>query len=94
MVYIAFQNRKSGLLLSGTDFSYSPPRHRYAAESRAPLLLCADDAMAVALEAIRRNITPRMFRIVTLTIRESETDEALRARIVDAWEIFKRQRGR
>lgn len=100
MKYVAFQNRKSGLLLSGTDFNYSPPRHRYAADTRTPLLLPAVDApgipakIAIAAEAVRRNLSPRMFKIVTLTIRETETDEQLRAAAVDLYKEIRRQRGK
>lgn len=91
MRYIAFQNRKTGLLLAGTNFNFRPPRHRYANDDHAPLLLSCDPD-TVALEMIRRNITPRVFRVVEVALRGGELDPRDQRLILDTYEDFKRQR--
>ena len=91
MKYIAFQNRKTGLLLAGTNFNFTPPRHRYANDDHAPLLLSCDPD-TVALEMIRRNITPRVFRLVEVALRGGELDPGIKDLIVWIYEDLKRQR--
>ena len=91
MKYIAFQNTKTGLLLAGTNFNFRPPRHRYANDDHAPLLISCDPD-TVALEMIRRNITPRVFRPVEVALRGGELDPRDQRLILDTYENFKRQR--
>lgn len=91
MKYIAFQNRKTGLLLAGTNFNFTPPRHRYANDDHAPLLISCDPD-TVALEMIRRNITPRVFRLVAIDLRGDELYLRDQQLILDIYEDFKRQR--
>lgn len=91
MKYIAFQNKKTGLLLAGTNFNFRPPRHRYANDDHAPLLISCDPT-TVALEMIRRNITPRVFRVVEVALRGGELDPRDQRLILDTYEDFKRQR--
>lgn len=91
MKYIAFQNKKTGLLLAGTNFNFSPPRHRYANDDHAPLLISCDPD-TVALEMIRRNITPRVFRLIAIDLRGDELYLRDQQLILDIYEDFKRQR--
>lgn len=91
MFYIGFQNKKTGLLLAGTNFNFEPPRHRYASKDHAPLLV-AWDPDTVAIEMIRRNITPRVFRVVEVALRGGELDPRDQRLILDIYEDFKRQR--
>lgn len=91
MFYIGFQNKKTGLLLAGTNFNFSPPRHLYANNDHAPLLV-AWDPDTVAIEMIRRNITPRAFRVVEVALRGGELDPRDQQLILDTYEDFKRQR--
>ena len=81
MKYIAFQNKKTGLLLAGTNFKFKPPRHIYAGKDHAPMLICVDGEIikhsTAVFEMLRRNITPRAFRIVTVRVELAEHDQAL-----------------
>lgn len=91
MFYIGFQNKKTGLLLAGTNFNFNPPRHKYASKDHAPLLVSWDPD-TVALEMIRRNITPRVFRPVEVALRGGELDPRDQRLILDIYEDLKRQR--
>jgi hypothetical protein len=91
MKYIAFQNKKTGLLLAGTNFNYSPPRHRYANDDHAPLLISCDPD-TVALEMIRRNITPRVFRLVDIDLRGGPPEAEIDFTILSLYGELKRQR--
>lgn len=97
MRYIAFQNRKTGLLLAGTNFNFTPPRHRYADEDRAPLLIGVDGEIikhtAAVSEMLRRNITPRAFRIVTVRVELAEHDQALEAELLAECQQRRAERG-
>lgn len=97
MKYIAFQNRKTGLLLAGTDFNFSPPRHRYADQDHAPLLIGVDGEIikhsTAVCEMLRRNITPRAFRIVTVRVELAEHDQALEAELFAECQQRRAERG-
>lgn len=67
MDYYVIKNKRTGRLVSGTNFNTSPLRQRFASETRPPLLLPADP-LIVELELRRRGITYRDYKIVTVRI--------------------------
>lgn len=67
MDYYVIKSKRTGRLVSGTDFNTYPRRQRFASEIRPPLLLPADPLL-IEPELRRRGITYRDYKIVTVRI--------------------------
>lgn len=87
MDYFMVRDRKTGRLLSGTDFRYNPPHHIFASEYRPPLLLSVNPKINSS-ELRRRNIRLNRFELVRISLRigteVGEKDERAAGHELDA----------
>lgn len=83
MDYFMVRDRKTGRLLSGTDFRYNPPHHIFASEYRPPLLLSINPKINSS-ELRRRNIRLNRFELVRISLRIGEMDERAAGHELDA----------
>ncbi len=73
MVFYVIRNKKTGQLVAGTDFNFTPPRQIYASAYRPPLLLSVEPKM-YSPELRKRQIRLRTFELVCVDVIENRDE--------------------